>query len=46
MMTRSEGDLQDQMRYDTYYIRNWSLWFDIYLLARTVFAVIGGGGSR
>ena len=46
VMTRSDGNLQDQMRYDTYYIRNWSLWFDIYLLARTVFAVIGGNGSR
>jgi lipopolysaccharide/colanic/teichoic acid biosynthesis glycosyltransferase len=45
VMTRSDGDLADQMRYDTYYIRNWSLWFDIYLLARTVFAVVGGGGS-
>ena len=45
VMTRSDGDLTDQMRYDTYYIRNWSLWFDIYLLARTVFAVLGGGGS-
>ena len=43
VMTRSDGNLQDQMRYDSYYIRNWSLWFDIYLLARTVFAVIGGG---
>ena len=46
VMTRSDGNLQDQMRYDSYYIRNWSLWFDGYLLARTVFAVISGGGSR
>ncbi len=45
VMTRSDGNLQDQMRYDSYYIRNWSLWFDIYLLARTVFTVISGGGS-
>jgi lipopolysaccharide/colanic/teichoic acid biosynthesis glycosyltransferase len=46
VMTRSDGDLEDQMRYDTYYIRNWSLWFDIYLLARTMFAVICGSGVR
>ncbi len=42
---RSDGDLQVQQSLDTYYIRNWSLWLDIYILARTVRAVIAPRGS-
>jgi Undecaprenyl-phosphate galactose phosphotransferase WbaP len=33
---RSDGDLGVQEAEDTYYIRNWSLWLDIYVLLRTV----------
>ncbi len=42
---RSEGDLGIQQELDTYYIRNWSLWLDIYLLGRTVTAVLCGEGA-
>lgn len=42
---RSEGDLLVQEELDTYYIRNWSLWLDLYLLARTVTAVLFGTGA-
>jgi len=38
--TRSDGDLEVQEAEDTYYIRNWSLWLDIYILLRTVQTVI------
>jgi lipopolysaccharide/colanic/teichoic acid biosynthesis glycosyltransferase len=38
--TRSDGDLNVQEAEDTYYIRNWSLWLDIYILMRTVQTVI------
>lgn len=42
---RSDGDLAVQEKLDTYYIRNWSVWFDIILLARTVLIVFSGKGA-
>jgi Undecaprenyl-phosphate galactose phosphotransferase WbaP len=45
VMVRSHGGLEEQRRYDTYYIRNWSLWFDVYILARTAMAVLTGRGA-
>jgi Undecaprenyl-phosphate galactose phosphotransferase WbaP len=42
---RSEGDLLVQEELDSYYIRNWSLWMDLYLIARTPWAVLFGKGA-
>ncbi|HYU77756.1 MAG TPA: sugar transferase, partial [Vicinamibacterales bacterium] len=42
---RSEGAIEDQEAYDTYYIRNWSVWLDIYILSRTIAAVLSGRGA-
>lgn len=42
---RSEGDLDLQQSHDAYYIRNWSLWMDLYVLARTAGAVLAGRGA-
>lgn len=42
---RAESDHQRTEELDTYYIRNWSLWFDVYLLARTITAVLFGKGA-
>ncbi len=42
---RADGDLEVQEALDTYYIRNWSLWLDLYILARTVRAVVFPKGA-
>jgi Undecaprenyl-phosphate galactose phosphotransferase WbaP len=42
---RSNGDLTVQRSLDTYYIRNWSIWQDIYLLVSTLRAVLLSRGA-
>lgn len=42
---RSDGDLEVQRELDSYYIRNWSLWLELYILARTVAVVLRGKGA-
>jgi lipopolysaccharide/colanic/teichoic acid biosynthesis glycosyltransferase len=45
VMVRSKGGIEEQKMYDTYYIRNWSIWLDLYILARTIFAVLASRGA-
>ncbi len=42
---RSDADVALQEVLDTYYVRNWSLWLDLYVLLRTVGAVVFGRGA-
>ena len=35
----------EQETYDSYYIRNWSVWLDVYILSRTLAAVTSGRGG-
>ncbi len=42
---RSNGDLKVQEALDSYYIRNWSLWLDLHILARTLRAVFSRHGA-
>jgi Undecaprenyl-phosphate galactose phosphotransferase WbaP len=42
---RSNGDLKVQEAMDTYYIRNWSIWLDLHIVARTIHVVLLGKGA-
>jgi Undecaprenyl-phosphate galactose phosphotransferase WbaP len=44
--SRSNGDLQVQKEQDLFYIRNWSIWLDIYILLQTVIVVLNGEGAK
>lgn len=43
--TRNESTFEERVDMDVEYVRNWSPWLDLYILARTVTVVIAGTGS-
>lgn len=43
---RSDGDLRVQEELDAAYVRHWSIWMDLYVLARTPLAVLMARGAR
>jgi lipopolysaccharide/colanic/teichoic acid biosynthesis glycosyltransferase len=43
---RSNGDVRVQELQDTFYIRNWSVWLDLYILFMTVPALVIKNGAR
>ena len=42
---RSESGIEGMERWDTYYVRNWSIWLDIVILFRTTRAVLHQDGA-
>lgn len=42
---RNDTTYAERVRLDEYYVRNWSLWLDIYILMRTVWVVLRGKGA-
>jgi Undecaprenyl-phosphate galactose phosphotransferase WbaP len=42
---RNHTTYTERITYDSYYVRNWSFWMDVYLLARTVTVVLTGDGA-
>jgi undecaprenyl-phosphate galactose phosphotransferase len=43
---RSDVDFSERMRMDIWYIRNWNLWMDIVILAKTVKILFSTAGAR
>jgi lipopolysaccharide/colanic/teichoic acid biosynthesis glycosyltransferase len=42
---RNESTFEQRLQLDVEYVRNWSPWLDLYVLARTVPVVVGGTGT-
>jgi Undecaprenyl-phosphate galactose phosphotransferase WbaP len=42
---RNNTTYEERVELDTYYVRNWSPWIDIYLLVRTIKVVLSGQGA-
>jgi Undecaprenyl-phosphate galactose phosphotransferase WbaP len=43
---RNRLSFQQRLDLDVYYVKNWSLWFDIHILIRTVWVVLSGDGAH
>jgi Undecaprenyl-phosphate galactose phosphotransferase WbaP len=42
---RNDTTYAERVDYDSYYVRNWSVWLDLVILARTVWVVLFGRGA-
>jgi len=42
---RNNTSFEERAAFDQYYIHNWSVWLDIYILLRTVLVVIRRDGA-
>lgn len=42
---RSDTGYDERISFDTYYIQNWSIWLDIWILIKTVWVVLKGKGA-
>jgi lipopolysaccharide/colanic/teichoic acid biosynthesis glycosyltransferase len=42
---RNNLSFPERVRLNEYYIRNWSIWLDIYLLFKTITTVLSGDGA-
>ena len=43
---RNHTSFEERVRIDAYYVRNWSIWLDLVLLARTIKSVLNSRGAH
>jgi Undecaprenyl-phosphate galactose phosphotransferase WbaP len=42
---RNNTTYEERVQFDEYYVRNWSVWLDVYILSRTIKVVLTGEGA-
>ena len=42
---RSDTGYEERISFDSYYIQNWSIWLDMWILLKTVWVVLSGKGA-
>ena len=42
---RNNTTYDERVKFDVYYVRNWSIWLDLYILLRTVWVVLSRDGA-
>jgi Undecaprenyl-phosphate galactose phosphotransferase WbaP len=42
---RSDAEYHDRISFDTYYLQNWSIWLDLWIIYQTVSVVLFGKGA-
>ena len=42
---RSDTGYEERVTLDSYYIQNWSIWLDIWIIIKTVYVVFRGKGA-
>jgi len=42
---RNDLEYAQRVELDSYYVNNWSIWLDVYILAKTITAVLSGRGA-
>lgn len=42
---RNHATYEERVHYDTYYVCNWSIWLDLYIMLRTVWVVLSRDGA-
>ena len=42
---RSDTGYEERVTLDSYYIQNWSVWLDIWIIIKTVYVVLRGKGA-
>jgi lipopolysaccharide/colanic/teichoic acid biosynthesis glycosyltransferase len=42
---RSDTGYEERITLDSYYIQNWSIWLDLWIICKTIYVVIKGKGA-